>query len=71
MNSPVQQVITVLRTAASIAQYQIQSIQQRLVINCLSLKQEQCCGAIHHHQHDTGQTRDVERSNIDLWLLLW
>ncbi len=46
-------------------------ILERLQVSVLSVKQEQCCGALNQHLQDSEQARELMRNNIDTyWRLL-
>ncbi len=42
-------------------------VLDKLGIECIRVKSEQCCGAVNHHLGDTATAVDFARRNIDLW----
>ncbi len=42
-------------------------VLDKLEIECIRVKSEQCCGAVNHHLGDKASAVDLARRNIDLW----
>ena len=42
-------------------------VLERIGIECIRVKSEQCCGAVNHHLGDEATAVDLARRNIDLW----
>ncbi len=42
-------------------------VLDKLGIECIRVKSEQCCGAVNHHLGDKATAADLARHNIDLW----
>lgn len=43
-------------------------VLDKLEIECIRVKSEQCCGAVNHHLEDKAAAVDFARRNIDLWI---